>query len=393
MGDQYQIKLENTVPEHLQGQVQSKLAYVDELIAGASFADDETIVIDLHAKAEKNNLLAIEAKVQRVAKEMAKGAVAPQVEILEDESERAVPFNQDPMPDLLARGEVSEEHTGIFTFGPLMARLINVFESQYLALADEFDANPYRFPTLISAEKLGRVQYFRAFPHSLTFATHLREDLDLIDDFSKQTEYEEAGLNTPPNSFSRIQALLSPAVCYHLYFALADAELAGGQLAATAVGNCFRYESNNMTSLERMWNFTMREVIFVGSADYVLENREKGRVLMRKVFEEMGLAYHVESANDPFFVGEFRRQAAFQNAFQLKYEVRATLPFKGSTLAVGSYNYHQDFFGRNLNISLPDGSPAHTGCVAFGLERMAYAFLAQYGLDQKMWPASIREAF
>jgi seryl-tRNA synthetase len=393
MGDQHHVKLENTVPEHLQGQVQSKLAYVDELIAGASFADDETIIIDLHAKVEKNNLLTIEAKVQRVAEEMAKGAVAPKVEILEDESQRAVPFNLDPMPELLKRGEVSEEHTGIFTFGPLMARLINVFESQYLALADEFDASPYRFPTLISAEKLGRVQYFRAFPHSLTFATHLREDLDLIDDFSKQTEYEEAGLNTPPNSFSRIQALLSPAVCYHLYFALADAELEGGQMAATAVGNCFRYESNNMTSLERMWNFTMREVIFVGSADYVLENREKGRVLMRTVFEEMGLAYHVESANDPFFVGEFRRQAAFQNAFQLKYEVRATLPFKGSTLAVGSYNYHQDFFGRNLNISLPDGSPAHTGCVAFGLERMAYAFLAQYGLDQKEWPASIREAF
>jgi seryl-tRNA synthetase len=61
-------------------------------------------------------------------------------------------------------------------------------------------------------------------------------------------------------------------------------------------------------------------------------------------------------------------------------------------LAVGSYNYHQDFFGRHLNISLPGGSPIHTGCVAFGLERMAYAFLAQFGLDQKHWPRAVREA-
>jgi seryl-tRNA synthetase len=102
------------------------------------------------------------------------------------------------------------------------------------------------------------------------------------------------------------------------------------------------------------------------------------------------LAYRVESANDPFFIGEFRKQVAFQSAFQLKYEIRARLPFKDSTLAVGSYNYHQDFFGRKLNITLPDGSPAHTGCVAFGLERMAYAFLAQFGLEAENWPQDMR---
>ena len=132
--------------------------------------------------------------------------------------------------------------------------------------------------------------------------------------------------------------------------------MSGGQLVATAVGNCFRYEAINLTSLERLWNFTMREVIFVGPKEFVLENREIARERMRSVFEQIGLAYRVESANDPFFIGEFRKQAAFQSAFQLKFEIRARLPFKDRTLAVGSYNYHQDFFGRNLNITLPDGT-------------------------------------
>jgi seryl-tRNA synthetase len=296
------------------------------------------------------------------------------------------------MDELLARGEVVEEETGVFTLGPLLSRLIDYFESRFLELAAHFDAQPYRFPTLMSARFLSRVDYFRAFPHSLTFATHLREDLDVINQFADQTVYGDDGLNTPAESFSRIQAMLSPAVCYHLYFSLADRPLPGGQLVATGVGNCFRYESTNLSSLERLWNFTMREVIFVGAKDFVLENREKARDFMRPIFEEIGLAYRVESANDPFFVGEFRKQAAFQNAFQLKYEIRASLPFKADTLAVGSYNYHQDFFGRHLNISLPGGSPIHTGCVAFGLERMAYAFLAQFGLDQKHWPRAVREA-
>jgi seryl-tRNA synthetase len=387
---EHRIATELTIPAHLISQVQAKLAYVDESIAGAKISEDGTsIALDLRAAATPE----LDAKVHSVVAEMAKGAMQPKVEVLEDHLGRTVPFAADPMPELLARGEVSKEHTGIYSFGPLVAGVIQIFEDYFIELATTFEAKPQRFPTLISAEKLGRVNYFRAFPHSLTFATHLREDLHVINDFAEHAKYEEAGLSSSLESFSKIQALLSPAVCYHFYFALADKSLPGGQMAATAVGHCFRYESNNLTTLERMWDFTMREIIFVGSADYVLENRERGRQRVAEFLESIGLAYKVESANDPFFVGEFRKQAAFQNAFQLKYEIRGKLPFKDSTLAVGSYNYHQDFFGRHLNITLPDGKPAHTGCVAFGLERLAYAFLAQYGLEPKGWPAPIREAW
>ncbi len=377
------------IPAHLVGQVQAKLAYVDEAIASASIAPDGSrIDLQLRAPAPAD----LEAKVQSVVQDMASGASKPKVEVLEDHLQRPVPYAADPLPELEQRGEVHQETNGVYSFGPLLANLIGVFEDYFLELAAEFGAKPQRFPTLISAEMLGRVNYFRAFPHSLTFATHLREDLHIISDFAENAVYEPSGLSTSLESFSKIEALLSPAVCYHLYFGLADKPLPDGQLAATAVGHCFRYESSNLNSLERLWDFTMREVIFVGPADYVLDNREAARKKVTPWLQELGMAYMVESANDPFFVGEFRKQAAFQNAFQLKYEIRARLPFKGSTLAVGSYNYHQDFFGRHLKITLPDGKPAHTGCVAFGLERMAYAFLAQYGLDPARWPAIVREA-
>ncbi len=380
------------IPEYLAGEVQSKLAYVDERILQAQVAPaGDRILLHLRAvPGEAHGVL--EEKVQRVVLSMVKGAIKPKVQVLEDHLDRPVPYTADPLVELLKRGEVSQEAGGIYALGPLLARLIEYFEGHFLRLAGSFEAVPYRFPTLIPARYLERVNYFRAFPHSLTFVTHLREDLDAIDGFSQQAACSEHGLNTPLDSFAPIQALLSPAVCYHLYFSLADRPLPGGRLAATAVGNCFRYEAINLASLERLWNFTMREVIFVGSKEFVLENRELARQRMAPVLEQVGLAYRVESANDPFFIGEFRKQAAFQSAFQLKFEIRAALPFKGSTLAVGSYNYHQDFFGRSLNITLPDGSPAHTGCVAFGLERVALAFLAQYGLDPRDWPPAVQEA-
>ncbi|HSS97022.1 MAG TPA: hypothetical protein VLK33_08330, partial [Terriglobales bacterium] len=261
------------IPAHLVGQVQAKLAYVDEAIASSTVAENggriDLELIDSRRSQE------VEAKVQRVVVEMAKGAVKPKVEVLEDHLDRPLLFTSDPMQEMLDGGEVSREANGIYSLGPLLTKLIGVFENYFMELASEFGAQPQRFPTLISAEKLSRVNYFRAFPHSLTFATHLREDLDVISDFAEHTVYDSGGLNSAPGSFARIQALLSPAVCYHLYFALADKPLPGGQLAATAVGHCFRYESSNLNSLERMWDFTMREIIFVGSSEYVLQNREK----------------------------------------------------------------------------------------------------------------------
>ena len=377
------------IPEFLSGEIQSKLAYTDERILEAHVSENRITLKMLPFPPERQAELV--EKVQRVVLSMAKGAIKPKVQVLEDHLDRPVPFRLDPMPELLRRGELSQESAGIFSLGPLLTRLIAYFEAQFIALADSFNAVPYRFPTLIPAAYLERVNYFRAFPHSLTFATHLREDLDVIDRFAQAAVCDDHGLQAPPDSFASVQALLSPAVCYHLYFALADKPLPAGQAIATAVGQCFRYEAINLVSLERMWNFTMREVIFVGPKDFVLENREIARQRMSQVFERIGLAYRVENANDPFFIGEFRKQAAFQSAFQLKFEIRANLPFKASTLAVGSYNYHQDFFGRSLNITLPDGSPAHTGCVAFGLERIAFAFLAQFGLEPLTWPAEVRE--
>ncbi len=383
-----EIETSLTIPAHLTGEIQSKLAYVDESIVDAKVqADKITLVVR-----EDSINDSLKEKVARVVSSMVKGAIQPKIQVLESHLGRPVSYQLDPMIELASRGEISQEANGIYSLGPLLSRLIAFFEGQFLALANSFGAAPYRFPTLIPARYLERVSYFHSFPHSLSFATHLREDLDVIDTFAQTACCEADGtLQAGERAFAPIQTLLSPAVCYHLYFALADRPLAGGKLAATAVGNCFRYESINLNSLERLWNFSMREIIFVGPKEYVLENREAGRQHMATVLEKIGLAYQVESANDPFFIGEFRKQAAFQSAFQLKFEIRARLPFKESTLAVGSYNYHQDFFGRNLNITLPDGSPAHTGCIAFGLERIAFAFLSQFGLEPAGWPAYVRE--
>jgi len=58
--------------------------------------------------------------------------------------------------------------------------------------------------------------------------------------------------------------------------------------AITALGNCFRYESTNLTGLERLWDFAMREIVFVGLASCVLENRDKRVQVSAAFFERSG---------------------------------------------------------------------------------------------------------
>ena len=146
-----------------------------------------------------------------------------------------------------------------------------------------------------------------------------------------------------------------------------------------------------MVSLERLWNFTMREIIFVGSEKYVKDGLDHVRRKLRTVLADLQLAYKIETASDPFFIGTHKNQTAYQNALELKFELRALLPFKKESIAVGSFNRHQDFFGTQLNFRMDNGDIPHTGCIGLGYERLAYAFVSQHGLDTENWPNRVRK--
>lgn len=388
-----EITPQQSIPDFLLSEIKGKLAYVDELVEAVDMSDSNNLIkisLRREASAEKKKLL--EEKIHSVILSMVSGAFEPRLNIIEDRLDRAVPYDQDPMPTLLKNRDVVQEGPGYFVLGPTLSRLIEYLEQKIIGIANTLKAEPYRFPSMISPAYLERVKYFENFPQSLSFVTHLREDLDVIREFSEQAHCEHGEIIGNPGNFSNVQAMLSPTVCHHLYLTLADLQIPQNGIVATASGQCFRYESINMVSLERVWNFSMREIIFVGEEDFVSSGLDAVRNQMTPVLDDFGLAYKIENANDPFFVGNFRDQAAYQSAFDLKYEVRALLPYKDSTFAIGSYNKHQDFFGRTLDITLPDGSPAHTGCIGIGFERFAFAVVAQYGPNIENWPSSIRSA-
>jgi seryl-tRNA synthetase len=145
--------------------------------------------------------------------------------------------------------------------------------------------------------------------------------------------------------------------------------------------------------LRRLRDFTMREVVCVGTRDSVQARRAQLFSLAKARLAEWGLRTTVSTASDMFFTSEFAGQSAFQKTFDLKYELRAHLATDDDTLAIGSLNDHRDFIGKGFGIHAGEGEDrapvAHSCCLAYGLERCVFAFLTQHGLDRRHWPDAV----
>lgn len=125
----------------------------------------------------------------------------------------------------------------------------------------------------------------------------------------------------------------------------------------------------------------MREVIFVGMPDWVENSRRRWMAIVPDFTSSMGLSGEMALATDPFFSDAGRGRKLMQQLKALKYELQMDVGASGPA-AVASFNLHEAFFGERFDMTTPDGSPAHSSCVAFGLERWMLAIVAQLGVER-----------
>jgi seryl-tRNA synthetase len=222
----------------------------------------------------------------------------------------------------------------------------------------------------------------------------------LVEDYERIEEFRRANAESPELAIPDVRALptpeacLVPAVCYHCYQSLEGAVLGAGGHVATAAGKCFRYESSNIRGLDRLWDFTMREVIFVGTESFVTERRKQAIDAVTEQLDRWDLEGSIETANDPFFPTTYATKTYWQVRSDLKFELRLPVePAEGGaprTLACGSFNLHESFFGKTFRITADGGGEAFTGCVGWGLERWVLACFTQHGFEPDGWPTHLR---
>lgn len=299
-------------------------------------------------------------------------------------------------PELVKRGWVVELGRGQVTLRGLALDLLEFFDDAFVrAIGGPLGARREYYPSVMSTERMNRSNHFSSFPEHVHFVTHLREDLDVLDDFAR--ELRAAG-GWSPEVLAKLAApmaspviALNPSVCYNCYASIENQTIEGEGFVATARSRCHRYESGNHRTLARLMDFSMREVIYVGQPDFVKRQRAASIEHLRLLVERWGLASRMESANDPFFTNDFEVKAAFQRNNDMKYELRMAIA--GGSVAVASSNFHSVTFGKAFNIVQPNTRPVCTGCIGFGLERWIYAAFSQLGLDPAAWPAALAGDF
>jgi hypothetical protein len=247
--------------------------------------------------------------------------------------------------------------------GPLLT-LYAEADQAFAALATHWNAAPERHPVSVPVDVLARSGYLRSFPHQVNFVA-------------------------PDGAAEQV---LTPAACYHLYPAH-EGETLTGPLYLTTVNTCFRREKEYIP-LRRQWSFTMREVVCIGTPDEVTNFLDRAQELAGVLCELAGIPVTWEHATDPFYR---RDDPGFllQKITQVKQEATYSNPQRGD-LAIASVNKHYDHFGETFNITRAtphagtphagDGEPAHSGCLAFGIERWLAAITEHHGDDPANWP-------
>jgi seryl-tRNA synthetase len=316
--------------------------------------------------------------------------------LVKNERRDAAPYEKNVYAELKRRGWVRELGRGQAGLAGPALRLAQALDTRCAALAAErFSALPESYPALIPADVLGRCGYFASFPQSVSLVSHLVEDYDLIEEF-RVANVGSPHLTIPrPAALPTPEACLTPAVCYHTYQSLEGSRIGAAGRAITSMGRCFRYESKNIAGLDRLWDFGMREIVFVGTESWVVTQRERAIQAVTEQVAEWDLDCVIETANDPFFPTVHTNKAYWQQRADLKFEVRLGVEAQADgtprSLACGSLNLHENFFGRTFGIIAADNQPAFTGCVAWGLERWVLAGFTQHGYDPERWPAALRQ--
>ena len=364
--------------------------HVDELNRRVFFVDESIVdfeLIGLTAVAVSTDRPVDPAELTRKLRFVVENDVTAQLRTLPKvlwRSNTTRRARRDTFAALEADGVVHEVGPGQVALGqPAIAALDALDRLIKDIVVEEFGATEYRYPTLLPLNALQRSGYLSSFPQHLMFVARLHGDVDTYREFAED----------PVDILDHcgpVDRCLPTTMCYHTFDQFAGCRL-DGPMVITARGGSFRHEARYHRTLERLGDFTIRETVFIGDADFVRAARDRLRERVIELVQKLDLAGRCEVANDPFFAAaDGAMRVSSQRLLELKHELHLEIEPGDRTIAVGSFNLHDQHFGEAFDIRLGDG-PAFSACVGFGLERLTYALLCQYGWDMHDWPDVLRE--
>jgi seryl-tRNA synthetase len=261
---------------------------------------------------------------------------------------------------------------GIFSIEGKLLDIKNTIDNLIFEFARINNYKTIDFKGFINIESIIQNGYLAAFPHHCLFVSNIERNQTSIKKVSDISNKNELNVN----KLQKPSLVLSPTVCYNCFDYLKNSRI-NLPTKITALANCARYESLNYDSLKRLKVFSMRELMFFGSRDFINSHLQDNINYFIKIFKKLKICFRVCTATDPFFSKKYINKKAFQIHNNLKYEIQMYLPYEKEWLAVGSFNNHLDTLTKKYKITGRKNKNVFSGCVGFGYERLIYSIYSQ----------------
>ncbi|RZN65236.1 MAG: serine--tRNA ligase [Candidatus Methanoliparum thermophilum] len=249
------------------------------------------------------------------------------------------------------------------------------------------------FPKLIPLEIMKKMRYLEGLPEGMYYVSPPKRDPNIYERFKKELAIrDEIPIEILKEGLKDPSYVLAPAQCEPFYQIFSHEMVDLDELPIKMFdrsGFTYRWEGGATKGLDRVNEFQRIEMVFLGTLDQVKEIADDCLKAYMDVMDLMGLNWHVEVGDDPFYLEGLREEKRDIEYPEIpKFEVRVET-VGGRTVSIGSVNIHGTHFVTGFSIRSP--KPIWTGCIGLGISRWVAVFLSHYGFDIEKWPSIIKE--
>ncbi|WP_370749224.1 hypothetical protein [Eubacterium sp.] len=247
-------------------------------------------------------------------------------------------------------------------------KVYNDLDAVFKGFLDGKKYNNFYVPAMIDGDVLQKCGYFESFPDQISAVACVKDD---------SIEEIMSGKELDTTRVELRNKYLTPSACLHIYPMLCGKKIVDNEIITTKA-RVYRCEKSGFEELTRLWDFSVREIVFVGTEEFVKENLEDMKNKAFKMAKKISSDVMLEVAHDPFYKGHRNQiKAMLQTKNEQKYELR--IPIGDRDVSVASFNFHGHHFSVPFNFD--DERKIVSGCVGFGIERWVAACKEYSKLD------------
>lgn len=276
---------------------------------------------------------------------------------------------------------------GQIGFGEKGKFLFDFFDSEFSEIAYELGAIQKIYPVLLPLDSYSMTGYVRKTPQYAIFCSTVNDNLGDLEQTDAAMHDKKVKEIIKEPRFA-----LSPSACFHTYIEYKDKTLKDNTIV-TFRQNVFRNEGRlNYNEIGRLCDYHVREIVMIGSNEFILESRNKIMQKSKELMSKLQLIGDISLASDSFVVPKMQMYRKIQHIDKSKYEMHLNIS-PDKSISTASYNLHGKAFTDPFNISVENCEDTVTACVGFGLQRWVLAFLLQHGLNEESWPEEVKSEY